>query len=213
MLPSWEETYQNHPTHAVALKKSHLPQESGCPFVLTPTSLLVLSPTSPQGQQGRPESSLTHTHTFCFLSFSSVCLVWGLLGNREQWITKLSFQPFAWLALSIQREGSLYAGEATVSMGTSSLCLFTQTSNFKIRELCARRGWGPCIHYNKGEIGFLTPVYRQGTRAQREWTTCPRLLVPKFWFFTLHHATSASQPSQHRSRVPFQSQHELFLFK
>ena len=114
MLPSWEETYQNHPTHAVALKKSHLPQESGCPFVLTPTSLLVLSPTSPQGQQGRPESSLTHTHTFCFLSFSSVCLVWGLLGNREQWITKLSFQPFAWLPL--------VSGEKDPSMQGKPLC-------------------------------------------------------------------------------------------
>lgn len=212
MLPSWEETYQNHPTHPVALKKSHLPQESGCPFVLTPPPSWFWVPPVPRASRV-VQRAHTHTHTFCFLTFSSVCLVWGLLGNREQWITKISFQPFAWLALSIRREGSLYAGEATVSTGTSSLCLFTQASNFKIRELCARRGWGPCIHYNKGEVGFLTPVYRQGTRAQRGWTTCPRLLVPKFWFFTLHHATSASQPSQHRTRVPFQSQHELFLFK
>ena len=78
MLPSWEETYQNHPTHAVALKKSHLPQESGCPFVLTPTSLLVLSPTSPQGQQGRPESSLTHTHTHSVFSLSPQSVLFGV---------------------------------------------------------------------------------------------------------------------------------------
>lgn len=139
MLPSWEETYQNHPTHPVALKSSHPPQESGCPLVLTPASHLVLSPTSPRASRVVQRA---HTHILCFLTFSSVCLVWGLLGNREQWITKLSFQPFAWLALSIRREGSLYAGEATVSTGTSSLCLSHSSLKLQNQRTVCPEGLG-----------------------------------------------------------------------
>ena len=148
MLPSWEEIYQNDPTPPVALKKSHLPQESGCPLVLTPTSLLVLSLTSPQGQQGCPESSHTHTHThthtLCFLIFSSVCLIWGLLGNREQWITKLSFRLFAWLAISIWGEGSLLCRGNLCVHG--HLLPLPPHSSLKLQKQRAvyRRGWEPC---------------------------------------------------------------------
>lgn len=168
MLHGWEDIYQNYPTHPTTLKKSYISRGGWPPLC----SLMGLSPGSSSHRFPRAAGlSLEFTQIPLFSNFHLVSLIWGLSGDRGQWILKLSFQPSGWPACGPHRRDASLVGVASMQgkplcpqIDTTQLYLLTQASHFKTRDSKNWRGWGLSYRQQLGKEGLTHPSLQTGNQ-------------------------------------------------